>query len=90
MWKASLGFRVLTWNLSKAHLYILKFDKPTKILTKGKRLKYNEFIIFLKIPNGSVNMNSFALKRIEMRVLLLDFQLWKFELRIPLVFRVSK
>ena len=65
----------MTWNLSKAHLYILNFDKPTKMLTKGKRLKYTEVIILLRIPNGSVNMNSFWLERIEMRVLLLDFQL---------------
>ena len=45
------------------------------MLTKGKRLKYTEVIILLRIPNGSVNMNSFWLERIEMRVLLLDFQL---------------
>ena len=45
------------------------------MLTKGKRLKYTEFIIVLRIPNGSVNMNSFWLERIEMRVLLLDLQL---------------
>ena len=47
--------------------------------TKEKRLKYTEFIILLRIPNGSVNMNSFWLERIEMRVLLLDLQL---EIRI--------
>ena len=79
MWNASLAFRVLTWNLSKAHLYILNFDKPTEMWTKEKRLKYTEFIILLRIPNGSVNMNSFWLERIEMRVLLLDLQL---EIRI--------
>ena len=43
--------------------------------TEGKRLKYTEFIISLEIPNDSVNMNSFPLKRFEMRVWLLDFQL---------------
>ena len=75
MWNASLAFRVLTLNLSKAHLYILNFDKPTKMLTKGKTLKYIEFIILLRISNGSVNMNSFWLERIEIKVLLLDFQL---------------
>ena len=79
MWNVSLAFRVLTWNLSKAHLYIFNFDKPTEILTKGKRLKYTEFIILLRIPKGSVDMNSYWLERIEMRVLLLDFQL---EIRI--------
>ena len=47
--------------------------------TKGKRLKYTEFIILLKIPNGSVDMNSFWLEKTEMTVLLLDFQL---EIRI--------
>ena len=41
--------------------------------TKGKRLKYTEFIILLRIPKGSFNMNSYWLERIEMRVLLLDF-----------------
>ena len=70
---------ILTWNLSKAHLYILSFDKPTETSTKGKRLKYTEFIILLRIPNGSVDINSFWLERIEMRVLLLDLQL---EIRI--------
>ena len=73
MWNVSLAFRVLTWNLSKAHLYILNFDKTTKMLAKGKRLKYTEFIILLRIPKGSVDMNSHWLERIEMRVLLLDF-----------------
>ena len=49
------------------------------MLTNGKRLKYTEFIILLRIPKGSVDMNSCWLERIEMRVLLLDFQL---EIRI--------
>ena len=40
--------------------------------TKEKRLKYTEFIILLRIPNGGVNMNSFWLEGIEMRALLLD------------------
>ena len=75
MWNASLAFRVLMWNLTKAHLYILNFDKPTEMLTKGKRLKYTEFITLQRIPNESVDMNSFWLERIEMRVLLLDLQL---------------
>ena len=78
MWNASLVFWVLTWNLSKAHLYILNFDKPTEMSTKGKRLKYTEFIILLRIPKGSVDMNSCWLERIEMRVLILE----------PLVLRV--
>ena len=42
---------------------------------KGERFKYTEFIILLRIPKGSVDMNSYWLERIEMRVLLLDFQL---------------
>ena len=75
MWNASLAFRVLTWNLSKAHLYILNFDKPTEMSTKGKRLKYTEFINLQRIPNERVDMNSFWLERIEMRVLLLGLQL---------------
>ena len=75
MWNASLAFRVLMWNLSKAHLYILNFDKPTEMSTKGKRLKYTEFINLQRIPNERVDMNSFWLERIEMRVLLLDLQL---------------
>ena len=76
MWNASLiAFQVLTWDLSKAHLYILNFDKPTEMSTKRKRLKYTELIILLRIPNGSDDMNSFWLERIEMKVLLLDFQL---------------
>ena len=79
MWNASFAFRVLTWNLSKAHLYILNFDKPTEMSTKGKRLKYTEFINLQRIPNERVDMNSFWLERIEMRVLLLDLQL---EIRI--------
>ena len=45
------------------------------MLTKGKRLKQTEFIIFLRIPKGSVDMNSYWLERIKVRVLLLDFQL---------------
>ena len=73
MWNASLVFWVLTWNLSKAHLYILNFDKPTEMSTKGERFKYTEFIILLRIPKGSVDMNSYWLERVEMRVLLLDF-----------------
>ena len=72
MWNASLAFRVLTWNLSKTHLYILNFDKPKEMSTKGKRLKYTEFIL-LRIPKVIVDMNSYWLERIEMRVLLLDF-----------------
>ena len=40
--------------------------------TKGKRFKYTEFIILLRIPKGSVDMNSYWLERIEMRVLILD------------------
>ena len=75
MWNASLAFRVLMWNLTKAHLYILNFDKPTEMWTKGKRLKYTEFITLQRIPNESVDMNSFWLERIEMRVLVLDLQL---------------
>ena len=49
--------------------------------TKGRRLKYIEFIILLngRTPNGSVDMNSYWLERIEMRFLLLDVQL---EIRI--------
>ena len=49
--------------------------------TKGRRLKYTEFIILLngRTPNGSVDMNSYWLERIEMRFLLLDVQL---EIRI--------
>ena len=50
-----------------------------KCRPKEKRLKYTEFIILLKIPKGSVDMNSYWLERIEMRVLILDFQL---EIRI--------
>ena len=59
MWNASLAFRVLTWNLSKAHLYILNLDKPTEMSTKGKRLRYTEVSISLRIPKGSVDMNSY-------------------------------
>ena len=40
--------------------------------TKGKRWKCTKFIILLRIPKGSVDMNSYWLDRIEMRVLLLD------------------
>ena len=43
--------------------------------TKGKRLKYTEFINLQRIPNERVDMNSFWLERIEMRVLLLGLQL---------------
>ena len=46
-----------------------------EMLTKGKRLKYTEFIILLRIPKRSVNMKPYWSERIEMRVLLLDFQL---------------
>ena len=53
----------------------MNFDKPTRMSTEEKRLKYTGFIILLRIPNGSVDMNLFWLERIEMRVLLLDFQL---------------
>ena len=49
MWNASFAFRVLTWNL----------DKPTEMSTKGKRLRYTEVIISLRIPKGSVDMNSY-------------------------------
>ena len=59
MWNASLAFRVLMWNLTKAHLYILNFDKPTEMLTKGKRLRSTEFINLLRIPKGSVDMNPY-------------------------------
>ena len=45
------------------------------MLTKGKRLKYTEFIILLRIAKHSVNMKSYWSERIEMRVLLFDFQL---------------
>ena len=72
MWNASFAFRVLTLNLSKAHLYILNFDKPAEMSTKGKRLKYTEFIILLRISKSNANMNSYWLERIEMTVLLLD------------------
>ena len=58
MWNASLAFWVLTRNLSNAHPYILNFDKPTEMLTKGKRLRSTEFINLLRIPKGSVDMNS--------------------------------
>ena len=47
--------------------------------TKGERFKYTEFIILLRIPKGSVDMNSYWLERTEMRFLLLEFQL---EIRI--------
>ena len=45
------------------------------MLTERKRLEYTEFIVLLRIPKGRVDMNSCCLERIEMRVLLLDFQL---------------
>ena len=44
-----------------------------KCRPKEKRLKYTEFIILLKIPKGSVDMNSYWLERIEITVLLSDF-----------------
>ena len=40
--------------------------------TKEKKYIYTELIILLRISNGSVDMNSFSLERIEMRALLLD------------------
>ena len=43
--------------------------------TEGKRLRYNELIVLLNIPKGSVNMNSYWLEKSEMRVLLLGFEL---------------
>ena len=43
------------------------------MLTKGKKLRSTEFINLLRIPKGSVDMNSYWLERCEMRVLLLDF-----------------
>ena len=58
---------------SKLKECILNFDKPTEMLTKGKRLRSTEFINLLRIPKGSVDMNSYWLERCEMRVLLLDF-----------------
>ena len=61
------------FKLSKAHLYILNFDKPAEMSTKGKRLKYTEFIILLRIPKGSIGMNSYWLEKIETRILLLNF-----------------
>ena len=73
MWNASLVFRVLTWNLSKAHLYILNTDKPTEMSTKGKLLKYTGFISLLRIPKDNVDMNSYWLERIKIRVSLMDF-----------------
>ena len=44
-----------------------------KCRLKEKRLKYTEFIILLKIPKGSVDMNSYWLERIEITVFLSDF-----------------
>ena len=41
--------------------------------TKGKRLRYTEFITLLRISKGSVDVNSYRLERSEIRVLLLDF-----------------
>ena len=72
MWNTSLAFWVLTWNLSKEYPNNVNFDKPTEMSTKGKRLKYTEFIILLRISKSNVNMNSYWLERIEMTVLLLD------------------
>ena len=51
--------------------------------TEGKRLRYNEFIIFLSIPKGSVDMKSYWLEKSDMRVLLLHLKL---DLSTPLVF----
>ena len=73
MWNVSLAFPVLTWNLSKGHLYISNFDKPTEMLTEGKRLRYTEFIILLRIPKDSVDMKSYCLEKSGMRVLHLHF-----------------
>ena len=39
MGNASLAFRALTWNLSKAHLYILNYDKPMEMSTKGEKIE---------------------------------------------------
>ena len=72
MWNTSLAFWVLTWNLSKEYPNNVNFDKPTEMSTKGKRLKYTEFIILLRISKSNANMNSYWLERIEMTVLLLD------------------
>ena len=41
--------------------------------TKGKKWKYTEFIILLRTSKIRIDMNSYWLERIEMRVLLLDF-----------------
>ena len=41
--------------------------------TKGKRLRYTEFITLLRICKGRVDVNSYRLERSEIRVLLLDF-----------------
>ena len=41
--------------------------------TKGKRLRYTEFITLLRIRKGSVDVNSYWLERSEIRVLLSDF-----------------
>ena len=68
MWNATLAFWILIWDLSKTHLYIFNFDKPTEMLTEGKKLRYTEFIILRRIPKGSVNMNSYWLEKSEMRV----------------------
>ena len=73
MWNASLAFQVLTWNLSKGHFYILNFEKPTEMPTEGKRLRYTEFIILLRMPKDSVDMKSYWLEKSGKRVLLLHF-----------------
>ena len=73
MWNASLAFQVLTWNLSKVHFYILNFEKPTEMPTEGKRLRYTEFIILLRMPKDSVDMKSYWLEKSGKRVLLLHF-----------------
>ena len=41
--------------------------------TKGKRLKHTEFIILLRTPKSSADMNSYWSERIEMRLLFLHF-----------------
>ena len=51
--------------------------------TEGKRLRYNEFIILLSIPKGSVDMKSYWLEKSDMRVLLLHLKL---DLSTSLVF----
>ena len=74
MWNVSLAFRVLTWSLSKAHPYILNFEKPMEKSTNRKRLKYTKFINLPRFPKCSVDMNSYWLERTEIRVLILDYK----------------